>query len=320
MNRVRALSRDLDNRVGLVVHDIQVIAFAAQHHVSTCAAVNGVGRAIAAEHVGQFIAGDAGGRAQQNAVFHVRRQREGHAADHHVAPARLACGFDDGVHIVFKQVGVVAVAARQRVRAFLAIQGVIARAAGEQVGCVIALQVVVQFVAGGVDGGCAGQDQVLDIGAQGVADAGFHRVYAFAGQFGHYVQGVVHLIEVVTLAAQHQVCAGATGQAVITTQADQCVVTGPTGELVVFAIAGDGVGQAVAGAVDDAYAFQDQVFDIGAQREAHHRLDCVAAFVEFLDRFVQNVVHVVAVVAFAACHGVGAQAAVHQILSNGASD
>ena len=117
-----------------------------------------------------------------------------------------------------------------------AVQNVVAGVAGE---C------VVQRVAGGVDVAGAGQRQVLDIGAQRVADAGLHRVGALVAAFRHHVAGAVHHIDVVARAA------------------DQGVVASAAIEGVVAGIAGERVVQRVAGGIDVAGAGQRQVLDIG---------------------------------------------------------
>jgi hypothetical protein len=135
-------------------------------------------------------------------------------------------------------------------------RGCCCRVAGDDVG---------ERVAGAVDVGAAGQGQVLDIGAERVADRRLHRVGAAAhgGGFRHHVAGVVDHVGVVAVAADQRV------------GADAAV------EGVVAAVAGDDVGVAVAGAVDVAAAGQGQVVDVGAEREAHRRLHQVGASLAF---------------------------------------
>ena len=65
---------------------------------------------------------------------------------------------------------------------------VVAGIAGERVG---------ERVAGGVDGGRAGQGQVLDVGAERVADAALDRVGALPGELGDHVAGRVDHVGVV---------------------------------------------------------------------------------------------------------------------------
>ncbi len=64
-------------------------------------------------------------------------------------------------------------------------------------------------VAGAVDVGGAGKGEVLDIGAERVADRRLHRIGALAGDFRDHVGGVVDAIGVVAVAADHGVGAGA---------------------------------------------------------------------------------------------------------------
>ena len=66
------------------------------------------------------------------------------------------------------------------------LEDVVAGVAGERVG---------ERVAGGVDGARAGQGQVLDIGAERVADAALHGVGALAGGLGdHVAGGIDHIV------------------------------------------------------------------------------------------------------------------------------
>ena len=78
----------------------------------------------------------------------------------------------------------------------------------------------------------AGQRQVLDVGAERVADAALHGVGALPGSLGDHVAGRVDHIGVVAGAADHGVVAGAAV------------------EHVVAGVAGERVGQRVAGGVD----------------------------------------------------------------------
>src|SRR6476659_9146480 len=122
----------------------------------------------------------------------------------------------------------------RRIGARIADERVVAAAAGENVVAGIAGDDVGVVVAGAVDVAAAGQGQVLDVGAERVADRRLHGVGAAAhsGGFRHHVAGVVDDIGVVAVA---------TGQGV---RAHAAV------EGVVAAVAGDDIGVAVAGAVD----------------------------------------------------------------------
>ena len=99
-----------------------------------------------------------------------------------------------GHHVagVVDHVGVVAGAADHGVGAGAAVERVVAAVAGEDVG---------ERVAGAVDVGAAGQGQVLDVGAERVADRRLHRVGALVERFRHHVAGVVDDVGVVAGAA-----------------------------------------------------------------------------------------------------------------------
>ena len=101
--------------------------------------------------------------------------------------------------------------------------------------------------------------QVLDVGAERVADAALHGVGALAGSLGDHVAGRVDHIGVVAGAADHGVVAGA---------AVEHVVAGVAGQRVV---------ERVAGGVDGCRAGQRQVLDIGAERVADAALHGVGA-------------------------------------------
>ena len=117
-----------------------------------------------------------------------------------------------------------------------------------------------------------------------------------------HVAGVVDDIGVVAGAADHGVGAGAAV------------------ERVVAAVAGDDVGERIAGAVDVGAAGQGQVLDIGAERVGDRRLHRVGALVERLRHHVAGIVDDVGVVAGAADHRVGAGPAVKRVIARAAGD
>ena len=165
----------------------------------------------------------------------------------------VPCAGRLGHHVAGRvdHIGVVAGAAAHGVVAGAAVQHVVAGAAAEHVVAAVAGQRVVEGVAGGVDGAGAGQRQVLDVGAERVADARLHRVGAFAWPLPSPCRRA---------ASDHVgVVAGA---------ADHGVVAGAAVEHVVAGVAGERVVERVAGGVDVAGAGQRQVLDIGAERVA----------------------------------------------------
>src|SRR5262249_36483702 len=122
--------------------------------------------------------------------------------------------------------------------------GVVAVAAREIIGAGIADEDVAEGVAGGIDVGRAGQRQVLKVGAEGVADRTLDRVVAGVGVLGDDVTGVVDDVGGVAEAA------------------DQLVGACATVENVVAGIAGERVGEAVAGGVDVRRAGQGEALDV----------------------------------------------------------
>ena len=157
-------------------------------------------------------------------------------------------------------------------------------------------------VAGAVDVAAAGQGQVLDVGAERVADRRLHGVGALADEFRRHVAGIVDDVGVVAGAAHHGVGAGAAIEGVVA------------------AVAGEDVGVAVAGAVEVGGPGQGEVLDVGAEREAHRRLHQVGAFVGIFGHHVADVVDQIGVVAGTAQHGVGARAAVEDIVAAAADE
>ena len=79
-------------------------------------------------------------------------------------------------------------------------------------------------------------------------------------------------------------------------------------------VAGDHVGERVAGAVDGGAAGQRQVLDVRRQREGHRALHQIGAAAGRLDDAVADVVHHVGVVAGAAGQRIGAGAAVERVV------
>src|SRR5262249_33655717 len=112
--------------------------------------------------------------------------------------------------------------------------------------------------------GGAGERQVLDVGAQRVADRVDHLVRTGVGRFGHLVAGVVDKIEVVAEAAAHDVGAEPTVQRVVACAA---------GDGVIARAAGDG-GVAAGGALERDGIGPGEIGEAGRKAVVDHdRLD-----------------------------------------------
>ena len=111
----------------------------------------------------------------------------------------------------------------------------------------------------------------------------------------HLVEAAVDEIGIVAEAAGHDVAAAAAV------------------ERVGARIAGEDVGDGVAGAFDIAGAGEDEPFEVRAESVVQRGLDGVGALAGELDRDVAGIVDDIGVVAEAAGHGVGAGAAVEDI-------
>lgn len=129
-------------------------------------------------------------------------------------------------------IGVVALAADQRIVAGAAVQHVVA---------VIADDRIVEAVAGAVDRARPRQGQVLDIGAQCIAHRCLHQIGAFAGGFRHHVPGSIHHIGVVAETAVQRVVAEAAIQDVVASTTAQAVVAKVTVNQVPLPIANNRV-------------------------------------------------------------------------------
>jgi hypothetical protein len=90
---------------------------------------------------------------------------------------------------------------------------------------------------------------------------------------------------------------------------------------IVAGVAGDEVGQRIAGAVDVATSGQGQILDIAADDEGDRAVDEIgAAGWAGLDDDVARLVHCVIIVAVAAAQGIGACAAVEPVIAAVAGD
>ena len=146
--------------------------------------------------------------------------------------------------------GVEASAAHHAVVAAQAIENVVGGIAGDHVGDGIA----------GAVGRCSGEHEVFNLRTKGVIDRAVDRIGAAGCSFHHHIQGGIQDVGVVTDTTGHGVVASATIQGVVAVRAREAVG---------YRIAGDGVGQGIAAAVDRRSAGEHQVFNVGAEGMGH---------------------------------------------------
>src|SRR5205085_4005892 len=116
------------------------------------------------------------------------------------------------------------------------------------------------------------------------------------------------------------VVSGAAGELVRPPAAVQHVIARAAVDLVGAAVADDGVGEAVAGAVDRGASGQGEVLDLGCERVGDRGLDQVCAAAGELDHRIQRIVHDIGVVARAAGEGVGPCPAIEDVVAGIAGD
>src|SRR5262249_41751364 len=148
---------------------------------------------------------------------------------------------------------------------------------------------------------------------------GIHGIDTGAGRLHHLIADTVDRVAVVAGAALHVVVAFAADKRVGAAAALQGIVAVEAPERGVGGVAGDQVVAAVAGAVDGGDALQHQVLEAEAQREIDRRVDRILAGTEELARHVADIVDIVHIVAGAAGHGVGAAAAVEDVVVGSAA-
>ena len=198
-----------------------------------------------------------------------------------------------------QQVG--AVAAEQLIVAFESRQGVVAEQPAQHVVAVIAVDGVGQAIARAVDVAGADLQQVLQVGAQGVGQAGGHPVRsAVRAGFRDLVADVVEVVGVVAVAAGHAVGAAAARQLVGAVVPGQRVVAVVARQEVVAGVAGDLVAEVVAVAGDAGDAGQRQVLDVVAEFVAGAAVHLVRALAGIFDDQVVGRVDLIGVVAGAA--------------------
>ncbi|MNK82826.1 hypothetical protein D3C87_1026130 [compost metagenome] len=188
------------------------------HRVSAIAPVQHVVAGSGEQRVVQRVARAIGGASAVDIqMLDVVAEGIGRqAAVHTVNPSRrrIAVDLDHGVIGVVDIVGVVAIAAAHAVGPCGTLEHVIGGIAGDE---------VVPLIAGAVDVRHAGEHQVLEIGAQGPADRGLHRI-DLRGRgvgFHHAVERVIDHIDVVAIATGHGVGSQVAIQCVVTRTAHQ---------------------------------------------------------------------------------------------------
>ncbi len=160
---------------------------------------------IAEQQVVQGIAGAVYGVGPgQEEIFEIVAEDE---ADRGVDAVRAARGrvFDDGVAVAVDNIAVIAETAVQGVAPGLTVEEVVTVEAPDAVIAAIAEQDIGKRVAGSAAVGRARQPQVIEIGAQGIAEAGIDDVGAFSGILDDHIVDVVDDIGIVARAADHQI-------------------------------------------------------------------------------------------------------------------
>ena len=215
--------RSLDDGIARRVHDIGVVAGAAREDVDP---------GIAAEHVGQPIAGAVDvAAAGEGQVLQVGAQREADRSEHRVDHAGHRGKFAYRVARIVHHIGVGARASDQRVGAGPAVEHVRRGIAGDD---------IVEPVARAVDGGGSRQRKVFKVGPQRVADRGLHRVGAFIQVLGDDIARVVQHVGVVAEASGHDIGSGAPVQPVVGRVAGEAVVARPADRILDGDAVGDG--------------------------------------------------------------------------------
>src|SRR5262249_3610464 len=251
LDAVAVVVAGLADHVLGVVDAIDIEAGAAGQGVGAGTADEGVVAVAAGEIVGAAAAGDAVGgvvageddrlAGRERVVLDAGDQPHGDGRPDLVV--KVAAELNHLVASGVDVVDVVAGAAGHGVGAGLAVEDVGERVAGE---------IVVGGVADGRDRAAEEQD-VLDVGGERVAEGlAVDGIDAGTDGFGDQVLGVVDLVEVVAVAADEAVGAGAAVERVVAVVA---------GEGIGGAVADDVVGAGVAGGADGAAAGQPQGLD-----------------------------------------------------------
>ena len=270
-HRVIALAGSLGHHVTGIVHQIDIVAGAADHRVRPGGAIQHIGRPVAGDNVIERIARPVDRhQADQRQILDIAAERVTDRGLHHIDA--LPRQFDHGVPGIVDHIAVIARATRHPVRAEAAVEHVVAGIAGQD---------IVERVARPGQRG-AGQRQHLDVRAQGIIDRGEHHVGAGGRLFYHHVAGIIDDIAIVARAARHRIRAGAAVEHVVSGVAGQDVIAG------------------IAPGVNVANARQRQVFDIVAQCVADRGAHDIGAAARLFDDRIRSVVDQIGVVTRAA--------------------
>ena len=173
-----------------------------------------------------------------------------------VEPEHIAGGeISHRIHVVGGQGGV----ELEGVEPSATDKAVVAGEAAENVVGGIAGDDVGDGIAGAI-GRCSGEDEVFQLSTQRGGDGAVDGIGAAGRSFHHQIKGGIHDVGVVAEPTGHGVVASATIQGVVAVRAREAVGC---------RIAGDGVGQGIAAAVDRRSAGEHQVFNVGAKGMGH---------------------------------------------------
>ena len=166
------------------------------------------------EDITQRVAGAIDGvRSYQCEVLDIGAQRVARTGANQIKA--FVAGFHHHIGAVVHQVQIITCAPLQRVHPCTAVQSIVGGVAGEH---------IVQRIAGAVDGICASQGQVFNMGAQRVTGAGLNQINAFVGRFHHNIRRVIHNVGVVARTTDQCVNPEATNQSIRTCTPIQNIV------------------------------------------------------------------------------------------------
>ena len=349
INGIGVVARATRHRIRAGAAVQRIVPVAAKQRVNALVAVENIIAIVAGQRIGiagadDVVVGRAAGavqrRAGQGQIFDIDRQNEIDRAGHRV---KTATGLlDDSVGSAVDSVAVVARAATGRIVAGAAIDGVVAVAAPQNVvfGApkqrVVAIAAVQRVdtgrtrqgvvadvaedgvgkpVAGAVDVRQTGQGQVFDLGGQRPVDRALHDIGAACRRLDRGIQDVIDDVDVVADPTTHRIDIRAAVQRIVAGTAKQRVIAGQTVQRVGADVAGQRVVAVISGTGDRQGAGDDQVFNVGRQRDADRTVDRVGALGSILGHHVKRAGDDIGIVVGAAAHRVGTAAAIERIVA-----